>query len=345
MERMDKDWDMDSNSGERQFVVGITDRVDPPGEVEQTAFPEAKLVFLKHWKEDEETRDLWRRVDGLLVWRRVIDREAVALLDRCKIVVRYGVGYDEFDLDALAEREIPACNTPDYGTEEVADTAGAMILTLHRNVMRYNHDCRRITSGWGSYAIQSSARTSTRTLGVVGVGRIGTALVNRMKPFGFTIVGYDPYQVPGHEKAVGYNRAHSLEELLERADIVTLHCPLNGETEGMVDKDFFARMKEGSSLVNTARGKILKDLDCLEEALVSGHLASAALDVLPDEPPQDHGLIRAWRQAEEWLGGRLLITPHKAFYSASAFYDMRYKAAETARMYLTAGRLRNRVTE
>ena len=335
---------MTETSLEDRYIVGITDRVVPPADVEQKAFPEAELLFLPHWKDGEEGREEWRRVDALLVWRRVIDRDTVALLDRCRIVVRYGVGYDEFDLAALDERNIPACNTPDYGTEEVADTAAAMILTLHRNVMRYNHECRRITSGWGGYAIKSSARTSTRTLGVVGVGRIGTALVNRMKPFGFTIVGYDPYQVPGHEKAVGYTRADSLDELLECADIVTLHCPLNEETEGMVDGDFLSRMKEGSSLVNTARGKILKDLDCLEESLTSGHLASAALDVLPDEPPQEHSLIRAWRKGDELLGGRLLITPHKAFYSTSAFYDMRYKAAETARLYLTAGRLRNQVT-
>jgi D-3-phosphoglycerate dehydrogenase len=136
-----------------------------------------------------------------------------------------------------------------------------------------------------------------------------------------------------------------LEELLAEADIITLHCPLTDETAEMVDEQFLRLMKPGASLVNTARGKILKDLDCIEDALKSGHLTSVALDVLPDEPPRDHSLIRAWRDDENWLRGRLIINPHAAFYSERAFYEMRYKATETVRMYLLTGRLRNSLTQ
>lgn len=331
------------SNADNRLLVGITDRVLPPGDIEREAFPEAEFLFLRDWREGPEAAAGWKKVDALLVWHRRIDRETVGILDRCRIAVRYGVGYDVMDIKALADRGIPACNTPDYGTEEVADTAAAMIMTLQRKVVSYDRACRSYSSGWQENIQKPLERTSERTLGVIGIGRIGTALVNRMKPFGFRIVGYDPYQTSGHEKAVGYSRVHLLEELLAVADIITLHCPLTDETAGMVDERFIGLMKPGSSLVNTARGKIVKDLGCIEEALRSGHMASAALDVLPDEPPGDHSLIKAWRDDEEWLRGRLLINPHSAFYSERGFYEMRYKAAETVRMYLLMDRLRNRV--
>jgi phosphoglycerate dehydrogenase-like enzyme len=97
-------------------------------------------------------------------------------------------------------------------------------------------------------------------------------------------------------------------------------------------------------LVNAARGGIFADLDCLEDSLRSGHLASAAMDVLPDEPPKDHSLLRAWRQDAVWLTGRLIITPHTADYSERGWYEVHYRTAETARMFLIEGKVRNRIT-
>jgi D-3-phosphoglycerate dehydrogenase len=324
-----------------EWLVGISDHIVPPPDIEQEAFPEAEFRFLSDWREAEENREEWQGVDALLVWHFQVDRATAALLDRCQIVVRYGVGFDVIDVKALAERNIRFCNTPDYGTEEVADAACGMILALQRKLVAYDRACREYTEGWHENLLRPMLRTSTQTLGIIGVGRIGTAVVNRMKPFGYRIVGYDPYQPSGHEKAVGYQRVGSLEELLGQADIVSIHCPLTDETRGMVDAEFFRQMKSGSSLVNTARGRILADLDCLEQALRNGHLAAAAMDVLPDEPPKDHPLLRAWRQDEPWVRGRLLINPHAAYYSEQGWVEMRFKAAETARMYLVTGRLRN----
>ena len=324
-----------------EWIVGITDHIVPPADIEQEAFPGAEFRFLSDWRASEKSSEGWRQADALLVWHWVVDPATVALLDRCQIVVRYGVGYDLVDVQALAKRGIPLCNTPDYGTEEVADAACAMILTLQRKILAYDRACRGYAPGWQENLLRPHQRTSAQTLGIIGVGRIGTAVVNRMKPFGYRIVGYDPYQPSGHEKAVGYRRVHSLEELLSQADIVSVHCPLTTETRGMVDAKFLRGMKPGSSLVNTARGRILASLDCLEDALRSGHLASAALDVLPDEPPKDHPLIRAWREDAPWIRGRLLINPHVAYYSEQGWYEMRFKAAETARMYLVTGKLRN----
>jgi D-3-phosphoglycerate dehydrogenase len=323
--------------------VGITDHITPPADIEQSAFPEAEFCLLSDWRAAEENREAWQQVDAILVWHWRVDRATVGLLDRCQIIVRYGVGYDLVDVGAVAEQGIHFCNTPDYGTEEVADTACGMILALQRKIVAYDRDCRRYTADWQKHLLHPTWRTSECTLGMIGVGRIGTAVVNRMKPFGYRIVGYDPYQPSGHEKAVGYHRVDSLAELLSEADVVSIHCPLTEETRGMIDAEFLHQMKPGSLIVNTARGGIFADLDCLEEALRSEHLTAAALDVLPDEPPKDHPLLRAWREDAGWIRGRLIITPHSAYYSEQGSYEMRYKAAETARLYLIEGKLRNQI--
>ncbi len=323
--------------------MGITDHVLPPADIEQQAFPEADFRFLPDWRAGEAERRAWQEADALLVWHWHVDPETVDILQRCRILVRYGVGYDLVNVPALVAKKIPLCNTPDYGTEEVADAACGMILAIVRQLVAYDRACRRFAQGWQENVLLPQHRTSVLTVGIIGVGRIGTALVNRLRPFGCRVVGYDPYQPSGHEKAVGYERVESLDDLLARADIVTIHCPLTAETRGMVDAGFLARMKPGASLVNTARGGILAGLDCLEDALRSRRLAYAAMDVLPDEPPGDHPLIRAWRDDAEWVRGRLLITPHVAFYSEEGWYEMRFKAAQTARLFLVQGRLRNRV--
>lgn len=326
------------------LTVGITDHVPAPFSVEQEALGDG-VEFVSFDSTDEDTFDpgALARLDGLMVWRAHITEKTVSRLDNCRIVVRFGVGYDGVDTEAIKARGLPFCNTPDYGTEEVADTASAMILGLQRKIGAYDTACRNFQAGWQSHVQPPLKRSNTVTLGVVGVGRIGTAVINRMKPFGFRLMGYDPYQPSGHEKAIGYERASSLDDLLAEADIVTVHCPLSAETAGMIDAQFIARMKPGSYLVNTARGGIVKDLDVVWDAFRSGHLAGAGLDVLPDEPPKDHPMIRAWRDYDPAVAGRIVINPHTAYYSEKAWYEMRYKAAETVKLCLVDGIVRNRI--
>jgi C-terminal binding protein len=270
-------------------------------------------------------------VEVLLVWHERIDENYVSRFPRLKGVVRYGVGYDSLDLDCLRGHDIVACNTPDYGTEEVADTAIAMIMNIARGVSRYDANCRSFDDGsWQENVIPEIRRTSDLTLGVIGAGRIGGSVILRANALRFDTVFFDPYKPRGHEKMLGARRVDSLEELLEQSDIVSIHVPLSGETRGMIDADFVAGMKPGSSIVNTARGAIVSEVDVFHDPLRSGHLESVALDVLPEEPPHDSRLIDAWRSRASWLDGRLIINPHTAFYSKQAYVEMRRKAAENA---------------
>lgn len=270
-------------------------------------------------------------VEALLVWHERIDDAYLDRFPNVRGVVRYGVGYDSLDLDALRRRGVVACNTPDYGTEEVADTAVAMALALTRGIARYDSLCRAYTDGsWQENTLPHIRRTSDLTFGVVGAGRIGGSVLLRARALRFDPVLYDPYRPRGYEKMLGARRVDSLEALLAEADVVSLHAPLTEETRGMVDEGFVASMRPGATFVNTARGGLVDDLDVFHEPLRDGRLAGVALDVLPQEPPADSPLLRAWGRRERWLDGRLLINPHAAFYSAAAYREMREKAARNA---------------
>lgn len=327
-----------------RFTVGIVGHPSEALDIEEAVLgPEIRLVRLLGEREEDLDPAELRKLDALLVWLMPLGARTAALLERCKILVRFSVGFDSTDVEAFNRVGIPVANNPDYGTEEVADTALALILALQRKIPEYDTRARGYTSSWRFNLLPPVRRSRTLTVGVLGVGRIGTAVINRLKPFGYTILGYDPYQPSGHEKAVGYRRCDSLNELLTQSDILTLHCLLNEETEGLIDAAALEKLKPGTILVNTARGGLVANLDIVEAALRSGRLAAAGLDVLPDEPPRPHTLLDAWRRREDWLDGRLLITPHVAFYAEEAWAEQRSKPCETVRNYLLDGRLRNLV--
>lgn len=329
----------------RKYVVGITDHMIGLPDLEAEVLgDDVEVDFLDSTDETAFDAERLARLDALMVWGARLGQRSIFHLTRCRGVVRYGVGYEKIDLAALTAAGIPFANNPDYGTEEVADHAVAMILSLHRRLWEHDFRARSYTSGWQVHSLKPLSRSNTVTVGVVGVGRIGTAVINRLKPFGFRILGHDPGQPPGHEKAIGYERTDRLDDLLAQADIVTLHCPANRETRRLLGAAGLTRLKPGAIVVNTARGELLDDLDALEAALRSGHVAAAAIDTLAQEPPPDHPLLSAWRERTDWLAGRLVITPHNAFYSDHAAIEMRTNAARTVRILLDEGRLRNRVT-
>jgi len=178
-------------------------------------------------------------------------------------------------------------------------------------------------------------------LGLVGLGRIGTATALRAKAFGLELVGFDPYLPRGQEIALGVRRAESLDELLRASDAVSLHCPLTPETHRMVDDAAFAAMRSHAVLINTARGGMV-DLGALYRALETEQIAGAALDVLPEEPPsRDDPVMRAFCEQREWLRGRLLLTAHAAWNSPESRRDARRLSAETTALFLRNGTLRN----
>jgi lactate dehydrogenase-like 2-hydroxyacid dehydrogenase len=291
----------------------------------------------------EVPEESWRRADAIIVNNKVhLTQEVAAKAERCRIVVRAGVGYDKIDGPAWAARGIPVCNTPDYGTTEVADTAIAMMLSFARGIDAYQPALHADLAGNWRFAIAPAVRRLRGAVfGVVGMGRIGMAAARRAAAFDMDIAFFDPYLPNGTELALGYRRLRSLEELLGLADVVSIHAPLTDGTRGLIGADAIARMKPGAMLINTARGPIL-DLAAVHDGLKSGRLGAVGLDVTPVEPPSpDEPLIRAWRSDEDWIRGRFLLTPHAAFYSGPALEDMRVKSTETAVRFLREGVLNN----
>src|SRR5579864_5425078 len=284
--------------------------------------------------------------DGVMILGFAVTGADLARFPKLRAIVRMGVGYDRLDRPALAAKNIIVCNVPDYGTTEVADHAIALALTLRRGILLH-HELQRKDppAPFRSFQHPLIQRLGTQTFGILGLGRIGTAVALRAKAFNFRVVFYDPYLPNGAELALGINRAATLEDLLRQTDTLSIHAPLTPETRGILGKAELALLHEGAVVVNDARGPIL-DLDALLHLMRSGHIAGAGLDVLPQETPTEPipELLRAYRAREEWLEGRLVITPHSAWLTPHSWEDTRKKSAETMRAALLTNRPQNVIT-
>jgi D-3-phosphoglycerate dehydrogenase len=323
--------------------IGVTDRLLEVGEFEAGLERDgAEFVFLNSPDERDFRESDLADLDALLVWHAKITEITARRLRKCKIVVRYGIGYDQVDVAALTRAGIKFSNNPSYCTEEVADTAAAMILNGVRGVSRHDNLARRHAESWQENNLPTW-RSRGRHVGLIGLGKIGIATALRLKVFGLNISAYDPYIDQGLCKSLGLKPYGKLGELLRSSDIVSLHCPLTEQTSGMIDSDFLRSMKTDAILVNTGRGKLLKSLRALEEHMRVNREFRVFLDVLPTEPPGEDDLIGAWRRNESWLSGRLVVNPHNAYYSDKSHIEQRTDALETVRLALYDGIFRNTI--
>lgn len=270
--------------------------------------------------------------EALILWHGPqVTADVVGRMRNCRAIIRNGVGFDSVDISAAAAAGIPVCNVPDYGTEEVADHAIALTLALYRQLFPLDAEAKQL--GWKITVAPKMRRLRTQTFGVIGLGRIGTATALRAKALGFRVVFFDPYVPSGTHKAVGVERAGSLDELLQTSDTVSVHCPLSAETRGMIGTAQIARMKPGAYLINTARGDIVQKAPVFA-ALRSGHLGGAGLDVVEAEP---------LRTPEEAATPNLIVTCHAAFCSPEGMVEMRSTSARIARAAVLGQPVWNRV--
>ena len=248
-----------------------------------------------------------------------VNADVIAAMQRARAIVRYGIGYDNVDVEAARARGIPVCNVPDYCIDEVADHTLAMILALTRQIVP--HDRRVKGGGWGLASDVGSFRTlASMTCGAVGFGRIGRGVVRRLAAFGGRVLVADPVAPEADVRAAGAEPA-PLERLLAESDLVTLHCPSLPQTRGMIGRASLGRVKRGMILVNLSRGDLV-DPDALVAALDAGQVSAAALDVFTPEPiPQGHPIL-----------GRpnVVLAPHIASVSPAAVRRLRTTAAALA---------------
>ena len=281
--------------------------------------------------------------DAVVTWHIMpIDADFIGRLERCRVIVRAGVGIEHIDLVAAGRRGIPVCNTPDSAISEVADHAIGLMLALRRGITQFDRRLR--ADPQGGFALPPPAlikRNRGGVFGIVGAGAIGIATGLRARALGMEVVAYDPYAPAGIEVSVGFGRVDALDDLLAAADAISIHCPLTDETRGLFGVHAFRRMKHDAVLINAARGPVV-DPAALAAAIAEHRIGGAAVDVFATEPlPADDPLAVLLRS--DAADGRLILTPHAGWMSPQSLVDVRRFSAQTALRCLRHGHLRNLV--
>jgi D-3-phosphoglycerate dehydrogenase len=293
--------------------VVVTDYLLPDLEIEEAYCAAAGYRFQGMKSGGEQERiELVRDADAVITQFAPVNAAVIAAMQKARVIVRYGIGVDNVDLRAAADRGIPVCNVPDYCIDEVADHTLAMILDLARKITA-NH--AKVKGGsWGlAVPLEAMSALKNLTVGVIGFGRIGREVAARLVGFKCKLLAYDPIVDAAAIRSAGCEPA-DFETLLSRSDLVTLHCPSNERTRQLIDARSIAKMKPRAMLVNTARGTLVHTGD-LVAALQSGRLSAAALDVTDPEPPDLHGALVAL--------DKVIINSHIASCSVQAVRKLR----------------------
>ncbi|HGJ65833.1 TPA: C-terminal binding protein [bacterium] len=285
----------------KNFKVVYTDSYHPTVSAEQAELDEidAELIVAE-CKNENETIAICKDADALLVQHAKITKKVIKNLKKCRVIARFGVGYDNVDVKSATEYGIMVANVPDYCIDEVSSQAIALIMALSRKIVLLNNS---IKNGLWDHRIGSPIyKQSGQILGIIGLGRIGSVTAKKALGLGFKVQAYDPY-ISHTDLDVALV---DLDFLLQTSDFVSIHTPLNEETYHMIGKDHLKKMKKSAFLINTARGAII-DESALYGALKAGLIAGAGVDVLEQEPPSpDNPLFKL---------DNFIITPHSAFYS------------------------------
>ncbi len=290
---------------------------------EQEILGDIAEIALHQQNDEEGLLRICLDADGIITQYGAFTRRVLKALRRCQIICRYGVGVDTVDLAAATDHGIIVAYVPDYCTDEVSNHAAGLILALHRRLVPLNREVK--LGHWEFRVAAPMARLRGQTLGIVGLGRIGLMLAEKLRPFGLTILAADPYR----EDWPDWVRRVSLDELLAASDIVSLHTPLTDETRHLIDAAALRKMKPSAFLVNTARGGVV-DPEAIVPALREKWIAGAALDVQEVEP----------MAAGHPLAGldNVILTPHAGWYSEGSIVELKRKVATAVRRVLVEGK-------
>lgn len=299
--------------------IVITDHEYPSVDSEREIIAAAGFEASIHQvKDGAEVIAVAHDADAMIVQYAEITRGVIEHLERCKVIVRYGIGVDNVDLAAASERGIYVCNVPDYGLDEVSTHASAMLLSLARKLPVARQSLR--DGIWGPAPIKPISRLTGSTLGIVGFGALGRLMAQKMGGFGLKIIAYDPFMNEAKAKELGVQPA-AFDDLCRVSDYITVHCPLTKETTHLFNRQTFAAMKKTAYLVNTSRGPVVNEKDLID-ALRKGEIAGAGLDVYENEPVAAGNPLLSMPN--------VIATSHLAWYSAEAINVLQRKVAEEA---------------
>lgn len=297
--------------------VLITDYVWPNLDAERKVLEDAGFELVVAPDSSEETlAGLASDVDAIMFCFAQVTEKVLRSAPECLIAARYGIGVDNVDISVCTELGIVVTNVPDYCIDEVTEHTFGMVMALNRRLMPHSTAVK--SGGWSSVALdQPMKRMNGATFGVIGFGRIGRSVGSKASALGMNVLAYDPMLQTGQD--VDGARSVTLDEVLGESDFISVHVPLTDETRGMIGKQQLASMKQGAIIVNPARGGLIDEF-ALADALASGHLAGAGLDVMEPAPPsEDHPLLKQ---------ENVIITPHTAFFSQASTLELETRTAQ-----------------
>lgn len=300
-----------------KYKAVVTDYTFPDLNLEQQILAAADCELIGcQCKTEDELIQLCSEADGVITQFARVNAKVIEAMKRARVIVRYGIGVDNVALDAARDRGIPVCNIPDYCLNEVADHTLAFILTATRQIVPHTTHLR--AGKWGmATPLAGMKALRDLTVGVIGFGRIGREVVHRLVPFKCGVLVFDPVVGAAEIEKAGA-RATSFEDILQIADVLTLHCPSTPQTRKLMNRDTLDKLKPGAILINAGRGDLV-DESALVEALESGLLGAAALDVFEQEPvAADNPLLKS---------PNLILSPHIAAVSPTAVRTLRETAA------------------
>lgn len=298
------------------FTIAISQADFPHADIEREVFADVDAsVVVGHAESEEELIRLADGADGLVVQYAPVTERVFDELDSLTVVSRYGIGVDNVDVETATERGVAVTNVPSYCEEEVGTHALALLLSVARKTAHYTAAIKGGTWDWK--VARPIEPLVGKTVGFVAYGKIPRTVTELAAGFDFEYLVYDPY-LDEADLADAPVEKVDFETLLEASDVVSIHAPLVDDTRHLFDDEAFERMRDGAVLVNTARGPIV-DEDALHDALTSGEVAGAGLDVMADEPVTESPLFDL---------DSVVVTPHVAWYSERSLVELRRKAAE-----------------
>lgn len=310
-----------------RFKVVMTDDRHKTYEEEKCVLePIGAELVIANCSTPDEVMDACRHADGILLNLAPMNAEVVGKLEQCKVISRYGVGYDNVDIPACTEKGIYVANVTDYCMEEVSDQALALIMACARKVVRRDAQVRE--GKWNIGNADPIHRLAGKTFAFIGFGAIARCLFRKIRGMNFSrILAYDPFMDEAKIKAMGAEKA-DWETAIREADFISIHIPLSDQTRGIINADTFAMMKPTAIIVNTSRGPVM-DEAALIDALKSGKINSAGLDVYEKEPLDVNSPLMQLQNC--------ILTDHVGWYSEESMSELKTKAAQNIKDVLLGG--------
>ncbi len=287
-------------------------------------FPDVELIFSSAVNEDDVIRDI-RDAEVVLFTATKLNERVINSLEKCKLIIRYGIGYDNVDLETAAKRGIYVCNAPNYGVQDVAEHALALILASSKKIVPMHE---RAKAGLWGPGMPPFIRLSGKTIGFVGFGNIGRALCKMTNGLSMKPLVYDPFVSDDIVAEFGAEKLE-IDELLASADFVSIHMPLNDKTRHFFSKNLISKMKKTAILINTSRGPIINEKE-LVEALEEGLIAGVGLDVFEDERNPIDEKLTSFPCA--------VLTPHVAWNTDVALVAIHEEVGDNVVRYLKGER-------